>query len=142
MGTHDKGIYYVCDVERGQLSADDAKTTLRSTAVGDGQGVSVHLPQDPGQAGKGQAEQLVRFLAGFNVKAEPITGSKETRAFSFAAQVNSGNVKLIRGSWNKAFKEELRQFPRGKYADQVDSASDAFNELALGGQSYSGTFRR
>lgn len=142
IGTDDKGIYYVCDVERGQLSADDAKTTLRSTAISDGQAVAIHLPQDPGQAGKGQAEQLVRFLAGFNVKAEPVTGSKETRAFSFAAQVNAGNVKMIRGAWNKAFKEELRQFPRGKYKDQVDSASDSFNELALGGQSYSGTFRR
>jgi phage terminase large subunit-like protein len=49
---------------------------------------------------------------------------------------------MIRGAWNKALKEELRQFPRGKYKDQVDSASDAFNELALGGQSFSGTFRR
>jgi predicted phage terminase large subunit-like protein len=142
IGTDDKGIYYVCDVERGQLSADDAKTMLQSTAVGDGQGVAIHLPQDPGQAGRAQAEQLVRFLAGFNVKAEPVTGSKETRAFSFAAQVNSSNVKMIKGAWNKAFKEELRQFPRGKYKDQVDSSSDAFNELALGGQSYSGTFRR
>lgn len=142
IGTDDKGLYYVCDVERGQLSADGAKTVLRSTAVSDGQSVAIHLPQDPGQAGKGQAEQLVRFLAGFIVKAEPVTGSKETRAFSFAAQVNSGNVKMIKGSWNKAFKEELRQFPRGKYKDQVDSASDSFNELALGGQSYSGTFRR
>jgi predicted phage terminase large subunit-like protein len=142
IGTDGKGIYYVCDVERGQLSADDAKATLRSTAIGDGQGVVIHLPQDLGQAGKAQAEQLVRFLAGFNVKAEPGTGSKETKAFSFAAQVNSGNVKMVKGSWNKAFKEELRQFPRGKYNDQVDSASDAFNELALGGQSYSGTFRR
>jgi hypothetical protein len=26
-----------------------------------------------------------RFLAGFNVKTEPVTESKETRAFSFAA---------------------------------------------------------
>jgi predicted phage terminase large subunit-like protein len=142
IGVEDKGIYYVCDVERGQLSADDAKTTLKSTAIADGTGVAIHLPQDPGQAGKAQAEQLVRFLGGFNVRAEPVTGSKETRAFSFAAQVNSGNVKLVKGPWNKAFKEELRQFPRGKYKDQVDSASDAFNELALGGQSFSGKFRR
>ncbi len=142
LGADDKGIYYVCDVKRAQLSADDAKTALRSTAVGDGQAVAIHLPQDPGQAGKAQAEQLVRFLAGFIVKAEPVTGSKETRAFSFAAQVNAGNVKMIKGDWNKAFKEELRQFPRGKYKDQVDSASDAFNELALGGQYRSGTFRR
>jgi predicted phage terminase large subunit-like protein len=142
IGTDDKGIYYVCDVERGQLSADDVKTTLKSTAIADGTSVAIHLPQDPGQAGKAQAEQLIRFLSGFIVMAEPVTGSKETRAFSFAAQVNSGNVKVIKGAWTKAFKEELRQFPRGKYKDQVDSASDSFNELALGGQSFSGTFRR
>jgi len=49
---------------------------------------------------------------------------------------------MVKGPWNKAFKEELRQFSRGKYKDQVDWASDAFNELALGGQSYSGAFRR
>jgi phage terminase large subunit-like protein len=44
-------------------------------------------------------------------------------------------------TWNKAFKEEYRQFPRGKFKDQVDSGRDSFNELALGGQSYSGAFR-
>lgn len=137
-----KGIYYVLDVERGQLSADDVRTTIRNTAIADGQEVMIRLPQDPGQAGKDQAEQLVRFLAGFIVKAEPVSGSKETRAFSFAAQVNSGNVKLVDGPWVKAFKEELRQFPRGKFKDQVDAGSDAFNELALGGQSVSGKFRR
>jgi phage terminase large subunit-like protein len=76
IGADDNGLYYVCDVERGQLSADAAKATLRSTAVGDGQGVAIHLPQDPGQAGRAQAEQFVRFLAGFNVKAKPVTGSK------------------------------------------------------------------
>lgn len=130
LGTDDKGIYYVLDVVREQLSADDAKTNLRSTAIADGKDVAIHLPQDPGQAGKAQAEQLVRFLAGFNVTAEPVTGSKETRAFGFAAQLNSGNVKLVKGDWNKAFKEEYRQFPRGKFKDQVDSGSDAFNALA------------
>ncbi|MGH9769324.1 MAG: phage terminase large subunit [Blastocatellia bacterium] len=142
MGVDKAGVYYVLGVERAQLSADDAKAILRSTAVSDGQSVAIHLPQDPGQAGKGQKDQLIRFLAGFNVKAEPVTGSKETRAFGFAAQLNSGNVKMVAGDWNKAFKEELRQFPRGKYKDQVDSGSDAFNELALGGEYCSGTFRR
>jgi len=33
-----------------------------------------------------------------------------------------------------AFKEELRQFPRGKYKDLVDSWSDAFNDVALGSE--------
>ena len=108
----------------------------------DGVGVRIHLPQDPGQAGKDQGQQFVSFLAGFNVKVEPVTGSKETRAFGFAAQWNVGNVKLLEGSWNRAFIEEYRQFPRGKYSDQVDSGSDSFTELALGGEFSQWKFRR
>jgi predicted phage terminase large subunit-like protein len=131
IGVDDKsGTYYVLDVVRGQWSAEEAKAMIKNTAIEDGKNVSIHLPQDPGQAGKAQAEQFVKFLTGFNVKTEPVTGSKETRAFGFAAQWNSGNVKLAMGSWVKAFKEEYRQFPRGKYKDQVDSGSDAFNVLA------------
>lgn len=134
IGVDGRGIYYVADVNRGQWSTDDVETQLVSTARGDGQGVRIHLPQDPGQAGKKQGVSLVRLLAGYMVKAEPVTGSKETRAFSFSAQCNAGNVKVLNAPWKKAFLEELRQFPRGKYKDQVDSASDAFNELAMTGE--------
>ena len=47
----------------------------------------------------------------------------------FSAQVNAGNVRLLRGEWNRAFIEELRQFPTGKHDDQVDAVADAFSEL-------------
>lgn len=123
------GIWYVVDVIRGRWSSDDVETQLLSTARQDGRDVRIHLPQDPAQAGKRQAQQLVRLLAGFRVKAEPVGGAKETRAFGFSAQVNAGNVKLVMGPWIKDFTEELRQFPRGRFDDQVDAASDAFNEL-------------
>lgn len=131
IGTDPKGVWYVLDVARGQWSSDDVETQLISTARSDGPDVLIHIPQDPGQAGKKQAISIVRMLAGYAVKTEPASGSKETRAFAFSAQVNVGNVKLLKGAWNKVFIEELRQFPRGKYKDQVDSSSDAFNELAL-----------
>jgi predicted phage terminase large subunit-like protein len=134
IGRDSKGVWYVVDVERGQWSSDDVETQLLSIARRDGTGVKIHLPQDPGQAGKKQGISLARMLAGFQVKVEPVTGSKESRAFAFSAQVNIGNVKVVKAPWSKTFIEELRQFPRGKYADQVDSSSDAFNELALGGQ--------
>ncbi|HKX31500.1 MAG TPA: phage terminase large subunit [Blastocatellia bacterium] len=143
LGVDDQtGIYYVCDVARGQWSAEQVRHEIRNTAVMDGPSVKVHLPQDPGQAGLDQAGQLVKLLAGFDVKAEPVSGAKETRAFGFAAQWNAGNVKLVAGDWNKAFKEEYRQFPRGKFKDQVDSGSDAFNELALGGEFEQGEWLR
>jgi predicted phage terminase large subunit-like protein len=142
IGIDAAGIWYVLDVVRGQWPSDDVRTQIRNTAIGDGPGVKIHLPQDPGQAGKDQGQQFIRFLAGFNVKVEPVTGSKETRADPFAAQWNAGNVKLLQGAWNKPYIEEYRQFPRGKFSDQVDSGSDAFTELALGGDWQQWKFRR
>ncbi|USE82038.1 phage terminase large subunit [Acinetobacter tibetensis] len=123
------GYIYIVDVERAQLGPDGVEKRITQTAELDGKPVAIRLPQDPGQAGKSQAKNFITKLSGFNVKAETVSGDKITRAQPFAAQVNVGNVKMLRGDWNKAFIEELRNFPNGKHDDQVDAGSDAFNEL-------------
>ena len=100
------------------------ENTIKQTAQMDGKSVSIRLPQDPGQAGKSQAKNFITMLSGFSVKAETVSGDKITRAQPFAAQVNIGNVKMLRGDWNKALIEELRNFPNGTHDDQVDGCSD------------------
>jgi len=87
------------------------------------------LPQDPGQAGKVQASDLVAMLAGYVVHAEPETGDKVTRAEPIAAQAAAGNLRLVRGDWNEAFLDELGNFPSGSQKDQVDALSGAFGRL-------------
>lgn len=129
VGRAPDGVFYVLDVVRGQWDSARRNQRMTETAQQDGPGVRVRLPQDPGQAGKDQAQALVRMLAGFPVAAKPVSGDKETRADPFAAQVNAGNVRLVRGAWNAAFVEELRAFPAGKHDDMVDAASDAFNAV-------------
>jgi len=57
------------------------------------------------------------------------SGDKATRAAGFAAQVNAGNVKLLRAPWNEALLNEFKMFPNGHYDDQVDACSRAFNSL-------------
>jgi phage terminase large subunit-like protein len=47
------------------------------------------------------------MLAGYVVHAERPTGDKVTRARPFAAQVEAGNVALVRGAWNLAYLDEL-----------------------------------
>lgn len=123
------GRYVIGDMQRGQWGPDRRDAAIRKTASGDGHGVKIGLPQDPGQAGKTQILYLTRELAGFRVSSSPESGDKVTRAEPFAAQVNVGNVAMLRGPWNKALKEELRAFPNGKYDDQVDGLSRAFAEL-------------
>ncbi len=126
------GIYYVEDVVRGQWDTAVRDRTIRQTAETDGKKVKIRGEQEPGSGGVFQAQTFIRMLAGFSVKCEKATTAKEVRADSFSSQINAGNVKLIRGDWNKAFIEELRKFPRGKHDDQVDAASLAFNALAKG----------
>jgi predicted phage terminase large subunit-like protein len=103
---------------------------MRQTAALDPPGTRVRLAQDPGQAGKDQAKSLTGMLAGHVVKALRVSGPKEARADPFSAQVNAGNVSLVKGDWNRAFIEELRSFPLGKNDDAVDAAADAFSDLA------------
>lgn len=132
MGEGSDGRYYILDVVRGQYSSLEVESVLKATASRDGYDVNVHLPQDPGAAGKAQAQRQVGLLAGFAAKSERMTGDKVTRAAAFAAQVEAGNIVLLRGSWNDDFISELGDFPLGKNDDQVDAAADAFNDLARG----------
>lgn len=88
--------------------------------------------QEPGSGGKESAEITVRELAGYDVRALPATGDKVTRAGPLSAQAEAGNVKLVAGAWNADFLAELHAFPDGRYSDQVDAATLAFNRLALG----------
>lgn len=131
LGKDDAGLFYVLDIVRGQWLPDERNKIMQQTAALDGRQTRIRLAQDPGAAGVDQVQALTRMLAGYTVKAERVSGSKETRADGFASQVNAGNVKIMKGDWNRAFIEELRTFPLGKNDDQVDSVSDGFNELTL-----------
>ena len=108
---------------------------MRQTAEYDGPTVPIWVEQEGGSGGKESAEISIRELAGWMVRAEPVTGKKPTRAGPLAAQAEAGNVKLIRGQWNEDFLHELHGFPEGGNDDQVDAASGAFNKLALRGGS-------
>ena len=129
-GPDTEGYWYIVDVVRGQLSTDTRNSTILQTSILDGVKVAIRGSQDPGAAGVDEAKAFCRMLAGFNVKAVRESGSKEVRADPYSAQVNAGNFRLVKGSWNRAFIEEHRSFPTGKHDDQVDAGANGFNELA------------
>ena len=127
------GQYIILDVKRIAANAANVRAIVRSTAETDKAEYGckkILIPQDPGQAGKEQAQSYIRNLAGFNVKSRPVNGSKVTRAEPFAAQWQQGNVLLLEGNWNGAFLDELEGFPDALHDDQVDAASNAFSAVA------------
>lgn len=130
IGRLQDGRYVIADVRRDRLESHKRDALIKNTANGDGRGlIKQSIPQDPGQAGKGQVAAFAQLLAGHALHFSPETGDKVTRATPFASQVNAGNVVMLRAPWNRDFTDELRLFPNGTYDDQVDAAARAFNQL-------------
>lgn len=132
MGRSVAGQTIVADVRRGQWSSHQVREELVRAAKADPVGTRVEIPQDPGQAGKDQAQQLAALLAGHDVHFEPQSGSKEVRATGWAAQQQAGNVVLVASEgtvWVGPFVAEHAGFPRSTHDDQVDAAASAFNAL-------------
>jgi predicted phage terminase large subunit-like protein len=124
------GRFFIVDVQRKQASHAQVKKMIEDTAEEDGVSTPLSLPQDPGSAGKALVEDMIAGLAGFNARAEPQSGDKKSRAMPFSAQVEIGNVAILKRVWTKPFLEELRFFPKSRFKDQADAASSAFNALA------------
>lgn len=129
IGKAPDGTFIVGHSITEQMEGPDVRKLIKVTATTDGRHVEVSLPQDPGQAGKVQARDMIAMLAGFRAHAEPETGDKVTRAEPFAAQCEAGNVYIIEGDWNAAYLDELCLFPGGSFKDQVDASSGAFSRL-------------
>jgi len=139
---------FVEDVVRGQWSTLSRNYMIESTAQADARKynneVSQVIEQEPGSGGKEQAQQMIRMLSGMPVfrdmpshgqatrtqDGEKLPGNaKITRAQPLAAQIEAGNLYMVRGEWNDEWISELTGFPEMKYCDQVDSVSAGFNFL-------------
>jgi len=122
------GVFYVEDVERFQGTPLIVKKTIKNVATQDGVDVRVGIEQDPAQAGKAEAEDHVRNLAGYDAKVNTVREKKGIRAKPLSSQAQAGNVKIVRDSWNEAFLNEMQNFDGSDScaSDQVDAASGAF----------------
>ncbi len=129
IGKTPDGRYFVADHRRDRLSPSGVERMIRNTAEGDGRAVGISLPQDPGQAGKSQIQNLTKMLAGFSVRSSPESGDKITRFSGFSAQAEAGNVYVLRGRWNEEWFTALEGFPEATHDDDADSTSRAFNAL-------------
>lgn len=130
--SHD-GELTICDVVRIRGNPGEVEKTIGQTTELDGRNVHVWFSLDPGQAGKFEFASYVKKLMGYIVQAMPETGDKVTRAKPISAQASVGNVRVVRGYWNRAFFEEIEAFPTvGVHDDQVDALSGAFSAVNMG----------
>jgi predicted phage terminase large subunit-like protein len=128
LGRDRDGAYIIAHIDRQRT--EQPRTAIRQRAGLDGFGVVISVPQDPGQAGKDQVLSMTRDFAGYTFKYSLESGEKSVRWEPFQSQVNGGNVKMVRGSWNEVLLDEMRT--NGQvYKDQLDALARAFTEVAI-----------
>jgi predicted phage terminase large subunit-like protein len=130
--------YLISDVVRLRDTPLQVKRTVGNMASHDGYQCIVGIEKDPGQAGVVEADDYVRMLSGFDVRLNKVEKDKITRAKPLSAQVEAGNVKVLRGHWNQDFFNELENFGEDStgHDDQVDACSGAFQMLSQSGSMF------
>lgn len=120
------GIFYVAHVSRFRKTPFETEKAWKNIASQDSGSVRIGFPQDPGQAGKTQAQYIVRELMGYTVGTRAERGDKIVRFGPFSSQCQAGNVKFLRASWNDEVFTALEAFPESAHDDEVDAAGGAF----------------
>ena len=138
MGRDNQGRLFITDIRHFRGSPLEVETAIRAMASQDGYACSIGLEQEPGSSGRFEVSYFIRSLMGYVVHPYPATRDKITRAAPFSAQVEAGNVWVLRASWNEDFFKEMENFPQGAHDDIVDACSGAFLMLADKGADYSG----
>lgn len=139
IGRMPDGRFVVCHHLRMRGTPMEVERAVLNTASADSKMTRIAIPQDPGQAGKGQAQYLARLLAGYDIRVKPVSSArnaddpernpKVTRFRAFSAQAEVGNIDVLRGDWNEQWFTALEAFPDARHDDDVDSTSEAFNLL-------------
>lgn len=129
LGRATDGYYYVLDMRRVRASPAGVEALINQTAAMDGKSVPIWIEQEPGASGVQVIHYYIRVLAGYTVRGDRHTGSKEERANPVSSQAEAGNIKLLARPWVGALLDELEAFPQGAHDDQVDALSGAFGQM-------------
>lgn len=149
------GNFYVEHVVHGQWEPVERNEIILATALKDRSRYGpnheplIVIEAEGGSTGIESYRRLVSQLAGFRVKEDRPTGSKDVRAEPWSAQCAAGNVYLVdngqskglgKADWDvEGYVQEHCHFrPEvgkrlGKFKDQVDASSGGFNLLCPAG---------
>jgi len=143
MGYHPKTkAIYVIDAKREQFSPGKVEKLILETSHEDlvrmdnqkWKSYVVRMEEEGGSAGKNVTMQYARLLRGFNFRGIRPSGAKETRIGPFSSYTEAENVHVLISPvednlWINPYFNELTALPDGKYWDQADASSGAFNIL-------------
>lgn len=123
-------VYYILDCIEERLGPAHVDTLLRNTTAQDGLTTWVRWEMEGGASGKRDNRYIATLLSGYDARGVRPQGDKVTRARGLSAQAYAGNVKLVRGAWNKRWLDHMHGQPDLAHDDIMDASALAFNTLA------------
>ena len=129
MSLAENGFYYIEHVLRLRENPGRVKEAIKNTASSDSVQVAVYLEQEPGASGVSEVNDLIRYLAGYMAYKVPKRKNTEALVRPVSSQSIAGNVKIVRGDWNKEFLMEICNYPDVSHDDQVVALIGAFTNL-------------
>lgn len=126
-------ITHLASLRAGPSQVD---ALIERTAMADGRNVEIAFWQDPGQAGKAQAHALSAKLGGMGFTVHTVLASRDKEAYArvWSPHVEQGRVHVVvDGDWTAGLLSRVSAFPSGRYKDDVDAISLAFQVLTSSG---------
>lgn len=132
IGRHNNGTFWLLDVRRERRGPAGVRDLIKQTAQMDGVEVPIYIEREGGASGKIASQSIItEDLAGYNARAIQAKAGKAERAEPWGAQIEAGNVKMVKGEWNRSTIQEHQSFPTpGLHDDIVDACSLAFGQVA------------
>lgn len=129
IGEDQDGQRYIIDILRGRWTYPDCKELILQTGVSDPSGTQIGIEDT--SSGIALLQDLKVHPTGRHLGINPVkvTVDKLVRASPWAASARLGGVKLLVGSWNKEFLDEIAFFPMGRHDDQIDAISGCWELL-------------
>ena len=116
---------WIKDVARIRANAPERDNFIRQIAEKDGQGVGIAVETSVDSCDTYQALKVIlqgkRIIKGIRTK-----GDKVARMSYVEPIFEGSNVHILRGEWNRDWRQELSDFPSGKHDDQVDNLSAGY----------------
>jgi predicted phage terminase large subunit-like protein len=118
--------FYILDMIAEQVGPSAGDDLIKEAAIADGVECMIRWELEGGSAGKRDASHIAKMLVGYDCQGVRPLGDKVKRAKPFASQAKAGNVKVLKGAWNKQFFKWYHAFPDGKVKDPIDAGSGCF----------------
>lgn len=123
-------------MERGRHNPHEARQMVKRVMLDHAK----RLPMYSGQANMDTAHlfqmrrdaEMLRYSLKNLTRAE-LAGDKVTKATPWLEMAQAGGVYVVQGAWNRAFFDEVENFPYGAHDDQVDTVSVGAHALGLAG---------